>query len=612
MNEEMWKRMLKKFMMFKAPKVFSNLRKIKSFTFEIGIIKLSCIFILIFVNRNLDAQSIEFVSKNNNTLIMNNLGESRVKYPHNDLIEHNHTKLQQILTDKGYFFSTIDSLSPETIDGKLIVYGELGPVSILRDISFYPIDPWKSLLGSSDTKHFKAQIFSGETVDGLAIKFLDQGVKHGYPFLKLEPKITFKFNAHSDTIFVNIQFSVLDTQSVELTGLLVSGNELISKEMVAKAGKFPIPSAYSIQTAESIFKRLKKHDLIVPQREPEFIQVSDEQFQWYLEMKENPINRFDGILGYFPSNKPTEDGYFAGSVDATFRNFLGKLRKLDISWKKENRTNQEIFIQYTEPYLFDEYLELKTSFYQRNLDSTFLKKSIQLGFHWELFENLTIGGKGEVEFVVAIMNQLSGVPNFQISNTDKYLVGSEILFDTKNKRQNPTNGQYLTLSWMGGVKSVHSLDSTQSTQNEFISSTKMDFWNYISIYSRHLLVNRVLFQSMNIKSVDIQDFFYLGGTSTLRGYREKQLFGEHVGLVSTEYRYLLSETSYVFGLFDIGWIIRSKIENLGIQSEKTLYPALGGGMVLDSPIGQFKVIYALGKGDTFSTGKIHFGLQNEF
>jgi len=48
-----------------------------------------------------------------------------------------------------------------------------------------------------------------------------------------------------------------------------------------------------------------------------------------------------------------------------------------------------------------------------------------------------------------------------------------------------------------------------------------------------------------------------------------------------------------------------------LKSEEFLY-GFGLGLNLETGLGVLRVSYALGKGDTFSDGKIHFGILNEF
>jgi len=46
--------------------------------------------------------------------------------------------------------------------------------------------------------------------------------------------------------------------------------------------------------------------------------------------------------------------------------------------------------------------------------------------------------------------------------------------------------------------------------------------------------------------------------------------------------------------------------------QKNFFTVFGLGLNIETGIGVLAVSYALGKGDTFSDGKIHFGIINEF
>jgi outer membrane protein insertion porin family len=64
--------------------------------------------------------------------------------------------------------------------------------------------------------------------------------------------------------------------------------------------------------------------------------------------------------------------------------------------------------------------------------------------------------------------------------------------------------------------------------------------------------------------------------------------------------------------FDTGYYLRPEETEQKIpKSEEFLY-GFGLGLSLETALGVLRVSYALGEGDTFSDGKIHFGVLNEF
>jgi len=112
--------------------------------------------------------------------------------------------------------------------------------------------------------------------------------------------------------------------------------------------------------------------------------------------------------------------------------------------------------------------------------------------------------------------------------------------------------------------------------------------------------------------LEISDLFRLGGTNSLRGYRENQFLGSRIFWSNTEYRLLLTQRTFAFLFFDTGYYLRKGDELLKVEENSAFKIGYGLGINLETGLGILAVSYALAKGETFSEGKIHFGLVNEF
>ena len=111
---------------------------------------------------------------------------------------------------------------------------------------------------------------------------------------------------------------------------------------------------------------------------------------------------------------------------------------------------------------------------------------------------------------------------------------------------------------------------------------------------------------------EISDLYKLGGTNTLRGYRENQFLGNRLLWSNLEYRFLLAKRTFTFLFFDSGYYLRNADMNNNIPEASAIKLGYGLGLNIETSLGVLSVSYALAKGDSFSDGKIHFGLINEF
>ena len=117
---------------------------------------------------------------------------------------------------------------------------------------------------------------------------------------------------------------------------------------------------------------------------------------------------------------------------------------------------------------------------------------------------------------------------------------------------------------------------------------------------------------MKSDKLEDSDFFRIGGMKNIRGYREEQFLASVLIYSNVEIRYSLARRSFMFGFYDFGYYLRPSDDLNFIPEQKGFLYGYGIGIRLDTSLGIIGVSYALGKGDSFLDGKIHFGLINEF
>jgi outer membrane protein insertion porin family len=112
----------------------------------------------------------------------------------------------------------------------------------------------------------------------------------------------------------------------------------------------------------------------------------------------------------------------------------------------------------------------------------------------------------------------------------------------------------------------------------------------------------------------LHDQYYLGGTTTLRGYREEQFHGERVWWVRSELRYRLSARSRAYAFGDAGgYEFEVRLAGASPRTERDVLFGGGVGAALETRgDGAVRFELALGRGDGFSDAKVHVGLEREF
>jgi outer membrane protein insertion porin family len=112
--------------------------------------------------------------------------------------------------------------------------------------------------------------------------------------------------------------------------------------------------------------------------------------------------------------------------------------------------------------------------------------------------------------------------------------------------------------------------------------------------------------------IPITEQYRFGGTKTLRGYREEQFRGSRIAWSNLEYRYLLGRYSRFFTFVDFGYYFREEPVESQLKTFEGFNVGYGIGIRIDTRIGLFGVDYGVAHGDSFSEGKVHVGLINEF
>lgn len=520
--------------------------------------------------------------------------------------------VEKLHIQHGFYFSSVDSI--KEIQSELFVFGKSGSPVYIHKLIWNCSLSLQNKIGTGDILYSPGDIFYPEIIDRVSLELLNKASSKGYPFLSIEPEL--KFITENDSIMTEITFSFSDTQSVVLNGIITDGNENIEPAVISKISGIKNPSYYSDTEAKQIQTRLMRSGLFETVDLPDFQIKGNNDYKWYVKVKEKLSNQFDGILGYIPGKTAGEDGYFTGIVNVYLRNFLGNARKLNFKWLRETKDSQEISFFFSEPWILNYPIEGTLDFNQRNQDSTYIRRKIEYTANFKFWDEWTVSSSLFTEFILGLSNQFSINNQNNIFNTDKYLFGVGIVYDTRDNILNPREGLSLSINGKWGIKKIIGPDSSlidfTGNLSDPIQVSQFQFEFFKSVTPRQVLEIKTKFDQIDSKSLQLPDLFFLGGIQNLRGYRENQFQGNITALIGTEYRFLISSQSYFFGFIDCGYIQRQAFPELKLKRLVEILPSYGTGALLNSAIGNVKLIFAFGKGDTFSTAKVHFGLQNNF
>ena len=459
----------------------------------------------------------------------------------------------------------------------------------------------------------KNQILNKEDIEINIDQTLSYFENIGHPFAKV---IITSINVYHDStnnkndadLYLKIDRGTeYKIDKVEISGNTSTKDYVILRELRLEPGE-----SYSQSRIEEFPKRLNRLKFFDPVAVPQYYINSKNEGVLKIEVKERNTNNFDGIIGYIPPAKNENSGYVTGLVDVSLRNLFGTGRAAAIKWNKYNRNSQELDLKYLEPWFLNFPININLNLYQKIQDSTYVQRRLEVSLEYLATETISASVILSTESVIPTERT---IPVFTVYNSSYLTTGLNLKIDSRDDPYSPTEGVLFVNSYIYSRKSINgplqyiftNLDTRIDLQRFALT-----FYTYHLLFGKQVIAIGVNARELRGSSFENSDLYTLGGTNTLRGYREQQFLGSRIFWSNLEYRFLFSRRTFGFLFFDTGYYLRPEDLIKSISKQEEFLYGYGLGINLETGLGVLAVSYALGIGDTFSDGKIHFGILNEF
>lgn len=534
-----------------------------------------------------------------------------------DLIKRSKEVLGETYRQEGFYHFHVDSLS--------IIFSD---DSTAVRMTFYVTEGVQTTIQTIEVQGNRAipsaQLLAlMETTAGMPLneQLLESDIRSllnvysnsGYPFTKIRSDSIILSN---DSSQLHIVLLIEEGPRVFLNELLVEGNSTTETNVIVREARMGKLELFQQKKIDQVKKRIERTQLFTSVSEPQLYiakaAAPDSLIGGLaITVNEGGTNTFDGILGYVPASQPNTKGYFTGDIFLAFRNLFGTGRKALVKWKRENELTQELELQYREPWVLGYPLGLSALFFQRKQDSSYVKTRLEFRADVALIEELSVAATVATESIYPAADLIQ----FSVFESNLLSFGAEILYDTRDNLRNPTDGIRYTTQLQQGVKEITGPQKylyLASDKRYIIQKFSMDAEGYLSPFARQVFMLGVHGKQITSSRLEVSDLYQFGGTTTVRGYRENQFFASKLAWVNLEYRFLTGRASSVYGFADVGYFVRPEDAFRKILAqEKSLY-GYGFGTRLETGVGILNITFALGEGDSFSEGKIHVGVVNEF
>ena len=520
---------------------------------------------------------------------------------------------------EGYYLSRMDSTNIQVTSGEiggiLHLYLNPGMRFILKEVDWQLVDSLKIRFGEQilDIIHDNAgRPFTADLQEQMFQRILEIFENSGYPLCQIKT-IGFDLDSLDNELkgFI-LKIEIIPENKITLKGLRLAAKSEISTRYLERTFGFKSGEIYRKTRIEKYQRLLEKQDFIKSIQTPRVVVGSDSLYFLKLNFEENPSTAFDGVVGYIPPpvNQPEVNGYFTGLFNIGLRNLFGTGRKMDIFWQKPDRYSEEFRVKYREPFVFGLPIHAGLELHRLIRDTTYIEWEYALSGEIPLNENLT----GLARFYTRQVypdSLASIVQRLPQTKAVHSVIGFD--WDTRNRLYNPTRGFLLSTLYDYGtqrnVGPAYLIKEDSLVEKTNVTKLTGRLALFLQFFKRQVLTldfHGVLIGYQGQK-VQIPDMFWFGGATTVRGYRENQFYGDRVVWLNTEYRFLVGPRSRFFVFTDGAYYSREVPE-----FKKEYLLGYGLGFRFPGPIGDLQVDYGLAKGTSFSEGKIHFRLINNF
>ncbi len=379
----------------------------------------------------------------------------------------------------------------------------------------------------------------------------------------------------------------------------VFGNDLTADRVIGRIGGVRVGDRWDVRRIEGMAPRLRREGLFPRVGEPRVVTGSRDAFLGVeIEVEEGPAGSLFGVLGYNPD--PKGGGELVGLVDLRLHNILGTARRASLRFERRGADVQDVAFRFREPWILGTPISLEGGASQALRDTLYSRTDLDVTVAVPIGDRTT--------FRVAAERRDSSFDDALGSTVNETATGGSVglATDWRDRRLNPRTGWALDLA----------VGARRTESGERRTRLQVD-GQVLLPWGRHWVLSEE-FGGRGVWStatdVPLYEQFYMGGTNTLRGYREEQFHGERVWWTRSEMRYRFSMRSraYVFG--DVGgWEFDTAHADGPIRRLNDTLIGTGFGASLQTRgSGQVRLEFALGRGDGFSDAKVHAALEQEF
>ncbi|MBU2922333.1 hypothetical protein KO504_13350 [Winogradskyella psychrotolerans] len=501
--------------------------------------------------------------------------------------------LKTKLIKNGYIDTTIKSITKQNdslFKAQLIMGKQIDRIRI-----YYPSDFNTEYLNlihqSKDNNYFELRITELETY----LKNLNSTIaEQGDPFSTLQLINISKLE--SDLISADLK--IVTNQKRRIDKIIVKGYEKFPKSYLKRFLKLRTGKSFNLNAIKEKIELLNDLRFANKIKDPEVLFTQDST-TLYIYVEKTKTNNFDGFLG-FGTNENTNKIEFDGYLDLRLINNLNYGETLNLFYKSDEIDQQTINVDADLPYLFSSPIGLQVGLNIFRKDSTFLTAKQYAKINYQINAQHKIGIGINTTNSTNLLDDDTDILNDYTSNY--YTLHYNY---TKPQFSDPL---FPINFWLDASSGFGNRDNNLGTQKQSVFN--IDAYKIFNLNNKNSFYARLNGATLISDDYLDNELFRFGGINSIRGFEENSLVANLYGVLSTEYRYRLSNDIYVHSVLDAAYF-----ENRLTNSKEKLF-GFGFGLGLLTNAGLFRLNYSSGKTENrqfkLSDSKIHISLTATF
>ncbi|MFC6996394.1 BamA/TamA family outer membrane protein [Rufibacter roseus] len=345
------------------------------------------------------------------------------------------------------------------------------------------------------------------------------------------------------------------------------------------------------------------------------------QARIYFFLEEKKANQFDGIIGFLPDPNSREAKLLiTGEVNLQVRNLRGSGKQIGLHWRKVERNSQLLDVEYRHPHLFSSPFEVAAMFHLYKQDTSFLNLRPRLEIAYPLSTTSRVTFFAEV-----LSSQLLSPEALRQRTADSSAIdanftsyGVAYAWGNLDDLYFPRRGSHAFFQGAVGNKRIQRnarveasyYDTLQMKTTQLSVASRLE--RYWPVTKNGVVLTRLKAEALLNQRLYLNELFRLGGLNSIRGFDDYSFYASSYAISTLEFRQYTGEDSYLFLLYDQGYLRRDLPEEKNIQWAS----GVGGGISFSTGAGVFQLVYSVGRneqeGFSLQRGKIHFGITGRF